>query len=387
MKTRKKYSILYVDDEPNNLNVFRSSFFKKYTLYTATSGREGIKIMEEQQIHLVITDQVMPEMTGLEFLESIKDLQPDTPRMILSGYSDVSDILKAVNEYNIFQYTTKPWNRHNLQMIIQNAIQQWQLKQDNADLIRNLEQKVHERTQSLEKANQELRDAHAVKDKLFSIISHDLRSPLATLSNFVSLLIELDDSFTPAEIRDLGKRIQTSVLRVKDLLNNLLYWSRNQMNDSHAEIQKINLTQIITRNISLFEPTAEQKNIQLQTQSPPETLMVFADNNMLDTVLRNLISNAIKFTKHDGQVYIFTKVIDNQVITEIKDSGVGMSEQVMAGLFESGRHHTTHGTAHEKGTGLGLKLCKEFIELQHGTIWVESQEGKGSTFGFKLPLA
>jgi len=386
MKKRHKYGILYVDDELNNLNVFRSAFFKKYKVYTASSGEAGLKIMQQEEIHLVITDQVMPEMTGLEFLEQIKDLRPDVPRMILSGYSDVGDILKAVNEYNIFQYVVKPWNRQHLQLVIQNALQQWQLKQDNADLIKNLEQKVQERTQSLEQANAELRDVNAVKDKLFSIISHDLRGPLATLSNFIGLLIELDDSFSPSEIRHLGKRIQTSVLHVKDLLNNLLHWSRNQMNNSKTEMEVLELNRLIRRNINLFEATAEQKHIDLQINTDTESLTVMADENMLDTVLRNLISNAIKFTKPEGSISIKSYQSDQRVIVEIKDSGVGMSEAVRKDLFEQGKHYTTHGTAHEKGTGLGLKLCKEFIEMQGGTISVKSIEGEGSTFSFDLSI-
>ncbi|TAD95456.1 MAG: hybrid sensor histidine kinase/response regulator [Bacteroidetes bacterium] len=399
--TAIKYNILYVDDEVNNLHVFRSAFFRFYQIFTAASAKEGMKIMEENEIHLIISDQKMPEITGTEFLAATVAQHPNSMRMILSGYSDIEVIMEAVNKCGIYQYILKPWDRRTLKLIIDNAISKYQLSIDNAKLMADLEnsnnaleEKVNQRTESLEqktklleKTNEELLNVNKIKDKLFSIISHDLRGPIGTLTNFVSTLIQYQDAFSPEEITELAQQIQASVINVGDLLKNLLQWSRLQMSTIVVNAKILNLYSLLEKQQKTLQPTAYQKNIELVLENIPKDLLVKADEDMLNLVLRNLIGNSLKFTDKNGKIRLLAQKEGNFVKVSINDSGVGMSGEVRENLFKADQHHTSYGTANEKGTGLGLKLCKEFVEKQEGEIWVESEEGKGSTFIFTIPSA
>ena len=387
-----KYSILYVDDEKHNLHVFNASFFKYYKIITALSGTEALEILQKETVHLIITDERMPNMTGLEFLEEIANKYVEVPRIILTAYSDISVIIDAVNRCGIYQYVQKPWDRESLKLVIDNALQKYQLEIDKKQLVLDLEmvnqaleEKVLERTQELYKTNHELRSVNAVKDKLFSIIAHDLRSPLNTLSNFVNLLVDFEDAFSPEETKELASQIRDSLQNVNDLLNNLLYWSRNQMQTTHLDIREVDILDAIERAIRVTSHTAQQKYIKLKIDKV-EQESVWADKNMVDVILRNLISNAIKFTHKNGLVYVSGSLEESFYRIDVVDTGVGMDEESLQKLFDVDQHITTYGTANEKGTGIGLKLCHEFAEKQGGKISAKSQVGQGSTFSVWLPI-
>jgi len=387
-----KYSILYVDDEKHNLHVFNASFFKYYKIITALSGTEALEILQKETVHLIITDERMPNMTGLEFLEEIANKYVEVPRIILTAYSDISVIIDAVNRCGIYQYVQKPWDRESLKLVIDNALQKYQLEIDKKQLVLDLEmvnqaleEKVLERTQELYKTNHELRSVNAVKDKLFSIIAHDLRSPLNTLSNFVNLLVDFEDAFSPEETKELASQIRDSLQNVNDLLNNLLYWSRNQMQTTHLDIREVDILDAIERAIRVTSHTAQQKYIKLKIDKV-EQESVWADKNMVDVILRNLISNAIKFTHKNGLVYVSGSLEESFYRIDVVDTGVGMNEESLQKLFDIDQHITTYGTSNEKGTGIGLKLCYEFAEKQGGKISAKSQVGQGSTFSVWLPI-
>lgn len=387
-----KYSILYVDDEKHNLHVFNASFFKYYKIITALSGIEALEILQKETVHLIITDERMPNMTGLEFLEEIANKYVEVPRIILTAYSDISVIIDAVNRCGIYQYVQKPWDRESLKLVIDNALQKYQLEIDKKQLVLDLEmvnqaleEKVLERTQELYKTNHELRSVNAVKDKLFSIIAHDLRSPLNTLSNFVNLLVDFEDAFSPEETKELASQIRDSLQNVNDLLNNLLYWSRNQMQTTHLDIREVDILDAIERAIRVTSHTAQQKYIKLKIDKV-EQESVWADKNMVDVILRNLISNAIKFTHKNGLVYVSGSLEESFYRIDVVDTGVGMNEESLQKLFDIDQHITTYGTSNEKGTGIGLKLCYEFAEKQGGKISAKSQVGQGSTFSVWLPI-
>jgi len=387
-----KYSILYVDDEKHNLHVFNASFFKYYKIITALSGTEALEILQKETVHLIITDERMPNMTGLEFLEEIANKNVEVRRIILTAYSDISVIIDSVNRCGIYQYVQKPWDRESLKLVIDNALQKYQLEIDKKQLVLDLEmvnqaleEKVLERTQELYKTNHELRSVNAVKDKLFSIIAHDLRSPLNTLSNFVNLLVDFEDAFSPEETKELASQIRDSLQNVNDLLNNLLYWSRNQMQTTHLDIREVDILDAIERAIRVTSHTAQQKYIKLKIDKV-EQESVWADKNMVDVILRNLISNAIKFTHKNGLVYVSGSLEESFYRIDVVDTGVGMDEESLQKLFDVDQHITTYGTANEKGTGIGLKLCHEFAEKQGGKISAKSQVGQGSTFSVWLPI-
>jgi len=237
-----------------------------------------------------------------------------------------------------------------------------------------LAQQVAEKTAELEAINN-------AKDKLFSIIAHDLRSPIASLINSLQLL---DNQYlTKEEFLDLSKYLKNNVENVHGMLENLLQWSLSQMKGIKPTLKQFDLNLILNETIVFFEDVANQKQIDLKTNTNP-SLFVYADQNQIQTVLRNLVNNAIKFTHQFGYVAISGDIRDNFAVLKISDSGIGIKQEDLPTIFSVPK--LKRGTAGEKGTGLGLILCKDLIEQNGGKIIVVSEYEKGTTFEILLPI-
>ncbi len=239
-----------------------------------------------------------------------------------------------------------------------------------------------------EKALQErearLRELNATKDKFFSIIAHDLKSPFNSIIGFSSLLSRQMQERDYASIEKYAGIIQNSSLHAMDLLMNLLEWSRSQTGRMLFDPGSIDIVELINQTKALLIASALQKSITVYSEMP-DNLLVFADKDMISTILRNLISNAIKFTDTGGKIVISTEQLSDELVISVLDSGVGMNSESIGKLFRIEENYSTLGTQKEKGTGLGLLLCKEFIDKHGGRIGVESEPGKGSRFFFSIP--
>jgi len=234
------------------------------------------------------------------------------------------------------------------------------------------------------KQNEELMQANTTKDKFFSIIGHDLKGPLNSLTSFSSLLINHTASLTEQEIRTIAKDLDKSLKNLYELLENLLGWARSQTGRLEFKPENFQISDVIKESIRLLSKAALNKKIKIELLVE-DNITVYADLNSVKTVVRNLLSNAIKFTGEEGVISVFVDEWKDKVEIGIHDTGVGMSEEVMNKIFDISAKHSTLGTNEEKGTGLGLILCKEFVERNHGILSVESEEDVGSTFKFTLP--
>lgn len=255
-----------------------------------------------------------------------------------------------------------------------------------------LQQKVEERTLQIEEQNrlivaqiQELKELNLTKDKLFSIIGHDLGNQFNTILGFLEVLISDLKSMDPGKAQYHLTNVYNASKHACDLLENLLTWARMQTNLIEYNPQLFNVNAKITETLGLFQGASAKKNIKINTILTEE-LFIYADVNMFFTVLRNLVANAIKFTQENGTVSISAKRHNNSCEISVNDTGIGIPAENMRKIFSIDSKHKTPGTHGEKGTGLGLVLCREFVEKQHGKIWVESEMGKGSRFSFTLPL-
>lgn len=237
--------------------------------------------------------------------------------------------------------------------------------------------------EEMEKRSEELERLNQVKDKFFSIISHDLRSPINALAGLLDLLDKgaVGQEELPKHVKELKARFN----HTRTLLNNLLDWTLLQMDKLNLQAGKIDIHHIVEENMQLLS-SVQGKDIRLVNEIPRNAIG-FADSNTINLVIRNLMTNAIKFTNDGGEVKINAREKGAEWLVSVTDNGVGMNREVLKMLFDKTAPYTTRGTANEKGTGLGLILCKEFIEKNGGKIWVESEEGKGSTFYFTLPKA
>jgi signal transduction histidine kinase len=242
---------------------------------------------------------------------------------------------------------------------------------------------ILEKTVALKTA--ELKELNASKDKFFSIIAHDLKNPFSSIIGISEILKEETKASANFVLENYATIINNSAVQTFMLLENLLEWANSQRGKIQFTPVSIDLNVLISEEFNILYDRAKEKRIEL-INSLQDNLMIIADKNMIKTILRNLISNAIKFTNKNGEVEV--KALINNVNLEISvsDNGIGMSEEIKVKLFKLDGNLSTRGTEDEKGTGLGLILCKEFVEKHGGKIWVESEEGKGSVFRFTIPL-
>ncbi len=245
--------------------------------------------------------------------------------------------------------------------------------------------KLKELNNKLQDLNHALEVSNSSKDKFFSIIAHDLKSPFNSIIGFINLLKLRIQQLSEEEIQEFIDMMLLTTNNTYKLLENLLEWSRLQTGDISYKPESIEIEEIINENVELMAKVAEKKGIELEVLNH-ESTQVFADKNMVGTVLRNLVSNAIKFTEQGGTVSINYHKVANNVEVCIKDTGIGIPQEMLPKLFDISEKFSTQGTEKEKGTGLGLSLSKEFIEKHGGKISVESEYGKGSTFTFTLPI-
>lgn len=395
-QVKEKEVILCIDDEEIILDALKDqledTWGENYIIETADNPEEAIEIFEEltaegYKIPVVISDYLMPQMKGDEVLRRIHEISPDTHKILLTGHASIEGVTNAINFAKLYRYIPKPWDKEDLALTIKEAIrsfvQEKQIRDQNEELAAlnaSLEEKVKIRTAELEFAN-------ATKDKFFSIIGHDLKGSFNTLIGFSEILIEdFEELDNEGKLNFLNriKRLSENAYR---LLQNLLDWARMQTGRINYDPEFFDLGYITKDIVEMQQDHAGSKGISMVCDIPEDTY-VFADKNMIHTILRNLSSNSLKFTNEGGEVKISStpsKFRKNAVDIAVIDNGIGMSKDKLSKLFKISEKVKTYGTAKEEGTGLGLILCREFIEKNKGEIRVESTPGEGSKFIFTLP--
>ncbi|NOX17811.1 MAG: PAS domain S-box protein [Chlorobi bacterium] len=270
-------------------------------------------------------------------------------------------------------------NEEELNRLIEEIYEEQDRIEENASELVQLNAK-------LEISEEKLQELNSRKDRFFSILAHDLKNPFTALIGYSEMLLLDYDEFSEEEKKEFIGVIFKTSKNVYELLENLLDWSRMQTGKLEMSPKIIDFHSVAKDVYNLTYGNATKKQIELEFSIPEKTL-VFADKNAVSTVLRNLVTNAIKFTSKEGKISVKSEEEENYFKITVEDNGLGISEEVIGKLFRIDSAHTTSGTANEKGTGLGLILCKELVEKSGGTIWVESEEGKGSKFIFTLAKA
>ena len=263
---------------------------------------------------------------------------------------------------------------------------QFRLKKKTNNLLRSKNDQLRDTNKKLTISEYNLKELNATKDKFFSIIAHDLKNPFQSLLGFSETLYNQIDELSKDEISEYIKIIFESSQNLFNLLGNLLQWSKSQLGSIKLSPRPINLYDSIDDVLSLLGISAQKKNVKIES-SIEKDAVVFADKHVVSTILRNLISNALKFTNQGGEIKISSVVSNNKITVSIEDNGKGISEENLEKLFRIDQGYSTKGTENESGTGLGLILCKDLISQSNGEIFVESTLGKGSNFQFVLPIS
>ncbi|HTX88724.1 MAG TPA: hybrid sensor histidine kinase/response regulator [Bacteroidales bacterium] len=370
-KNNKLFRVLVVDDNPRNIQVIGSILKDSgYDVGFALNGSEALDMLSDSlDFDLVLLDIKMPGMDGFEvcsFMQQDERLK-EIPVIFLSASHDIEIIIAALNAGGV-DYVSKPFNSQELISRVNTHIQ-----------LRFKSQELKQNAIELEKLNN-------TKDKFFSIIAHDLRNPFGGILLIAKTLRESLPTCSPEEIdRQIGLIISATEGGFK-LLENLLVWSRSQTGAIKFEPAEFSLEKMIKKVIELILPQATAKNIGIEFQSKPARIRIRTDEAMFCHVLRNLLSNSIKFTKGGGTVKVEANMVGTSVEISVADDGIGISASDQARLFRiDGQISSRPGTLEEAGSGLGLILCKEFMDKMGGTIQVESELGNGSRFTFTLP--
>ncbi len=337
---------------------------------------DGVIVLDKDNF---IMDLNPAAKTSLKIQESIKGRKLE---LILPALSEISASAESGKELRTEAFLPLPVNRWF--EVMRNPLKDARERQLGSLLI--LHDITHRKRseEQLKKLAGDLTELNAMKDRLYSIIGHDLRSPFNSILGFAELLANSYDEFTDDDRRTFANNILAASRNTFNLLENLLEWSRIQMGRTPFNPEEINLSLMINETFHLLRLSAEQKNIRL-TVDVPSQQTVPADRNMLNTMLRNLISNGIKFTMPGGAVKVSSSMHNGFLEIRVSDNGVGMIDSIQKKLFRIDSLVSTPGTSNEKGTGLGLILCKEFIEKHGGTIRVDSRIGEGTTFTLNFP--
>jgi two-component system, sensor histidine kinase and response regulator len=354
-------NILIVDDIPDNLRVLGGILKAEgYKIRPVLNGELALQVAEKEKPDLILLDIMMPGLDGYEFCRQFKrnpELK-DIPVIFISALNDTKDIVNAFALGGV-DYITKPF----------------QAEEVTARIATHLK---------ICRQSQELKELNATKDKFFSIIAHDLRNPIGNMlmiSEMISEKGKLDDD-TVYSLIEMQKELSKDTLQ---LLENLLNWARANTNKIEYNPDYLSVSSIVNECIESSKVQLINKNISATVDYSIQD-KAFADENMFRVIVRNLLSNAIKFTPSGGTINISTSLgKNNSVIIAVKDNGIGMTKEIIENLFRIDVNVSRPGTDGESSNGLGLLLCKEFVEKNGGKIWAESEEGKGSVFSFTVP--
>lgn len=364
---RSDYKILIVDDVVSNVLLLKILLTnEKFQVCTANCGNMCIEQARSEKPDLILLDVMMPDISGFDtavILKKDPELA-DIPIIFLTALNSPSDLVKGF-QVGASDFLSKPFNKEEL-------------------IVRVMHQIVLVAAKRLiQKQNRELMATINNRDKMYSVIAHDLRSPMASIRMVLNLVVaSTSPELVGPELFELLDKANRESEEVHDLLDNLLKWTKSQTGRLNVVLQDLDLNDIIPGVVDIFEMIAATKKIHLSYSG--SSVIVRADNDMLKTIVRNFMSNAIKFSPEDSTIAINVGVDGDFAKISVTDNGVGIAASRIGSIFHKGE--TTYGTGGEEGSGLGLQLCQDFAHKIGGDVMVESVEGKGSTFSVLVPL-
>lgn len=366
---RSDYKILIVDDVMSNVLLLKILLTnEKFQVCTANCGNACIEQARKEHPDLILLDVMMPDINGFDTAVIMKkdDELKDIPIIFLTALNTPQDLVKGF-QVGASDFLTKPFNKEELVMRVMQQISLVAAKR------------------IIEKQNKELKATLNNRDKMYSVIAHDLRSPMASIRMVLNLVVASASPETVgAELYELLDKANKESEDVHDLLDNLLKWTKSQTGRLNVVMQDLDLNDIIPGVVDIFEMIAQTKQIKLNYQGSNVPVVVTADNDMLKTVVRNFMSNAIKFSPANSSVDIELTTEGENAKISVRDHGVGIAPERLNSIFNKGE--TTYGTGGEEGSGLGLQLCQDFASKIGGYCTVESTLGDGSTFSVFVPL-
>lgn len=372
-----EYKILVVDDVQSNVLLLKALLGREgFNIIYAMNGAEALEKVKNESPDLILLDVMMPDMDGFEVAGRLKvePSQAEIPIIFLTALNDSASVVKGF-QLGANDFISKPFRREELLIRVEHQLS---LVDARRIILRQTE---------------ELRKTIAGRDKLYSVIAHDLRSPMASIKMLCNtIMMSIEPGSVPADVFEMLEMANKTSEEVFSLLDNLLKWTKSQLGKLSNVPQPVDVVGLVDGVLEVFRPIAESKSISLALENSIESVEVVVDIEMIKSVVRNLISNAIKFSHKDTTIVARVEIrpkendANKEVVVTVSDKGCGIKEEDQPKLLNEATHFTTFGTNSEEGSGLGLLLCKDFVTKNHGQLWFTSKPGIGSDFCFSLPI-
>ena len=382
-----RHTILVVDDEPDVVKSVQDLLRLEFKVLGATRAKAAMEIMRTEEVHVVMTDQRMPEITGVEFLRQIRGDYPEAIRLLFTGYADIRAVIDAINQGNVYRYITKPWDPEELETIIRQAVERYDLLVERRRLMENLQVSNKE----LENANTELSRANELKRAFIQVASHELRTPLTILLGLEQLALQQTIESNP--MRPLLIRMDSAGKRLQRIIDQLVKMLSAGTFDRALDRKPTDLAALLNDAAEDVRPFINLRKQDLAIEVPADLGSYDIEAAKIRDCVSHLLLNAVKFTPDGGKVTLAAaRTPGGGVEIRVSDTGTGIDASCRARLFEpffTGFDVSHHSSGHyefgRRGLGLGLSIARAFVEMHGGTIVCTSDVGKGSTFTITLP--
>ncbi|MDE1920548.1 MAG: hybrid sensor histidine kinase/response regulator [Candidatus Omnitrophica bacterium] len=366
----KPIHVLFLDDEYLVLQFIGHQFANEpYGVSLTSDPDQAMETVRKENIKVVVSDQLMPKIQGVQFLQNVKQFNPEIVRILLTAHTDFSAAEEAINIGEVYRVISKPWKSTDLLSAVQHAIERYDLMEKS------------------EQTNRKLKAMYEVQREFTSTVSHELRTPLASIKTAIDLVIKKTLGAINPEQEEVLGRAKKNVDRLKRLIDDILDLTKMESGKLKMSFMKNDIHQTIREVAEAQRDFAQSRGLYLKTALDGHVPYISFDSDRITQVLNNLVSNAIKFTKRGGiTIKTTNKYQDDYVLVSVIDTGKGISEENLSKLFQKFHQIESPHENEEGGTGLGLAISKEIISLHGGRIWVESKLERGTTFQFVLPL-
>jgi signal transduction histidine kinase len=390
-RSTRRPTLLIVDDEPDVLDSLRHLFHRRYRVLTSETGEEALKALAAEPVQVILSDQRMPGMTGDQFLKAARERCPETIRLLFTGYAEIQTVIDAVNEGGIFRYIHKPWDVGELEAVVAQAADQYELLAER----RRLLDELRLANSRLLLANRDLEESDRLKTAFLEVASHEFNTPITIVQGLSELLKLVNPERDPAE-REIVEQIADSAGQLAKMVGSTLKLMRAGDFRNPLRRTDTNLSDLLKEVAAQAIPFARARGLNFQVDVP-ESLGIFSiDADKIRDAVLNLLTNAIKFTPDRGDVRLAAQLdhdhAGNLAIIEVVDHGIGLEPRALAHLFEpfftefdTDTHSSGNFGFRKRGLGLGLSLVKKFAELHGGTVSAESVPGEGTRVVMTLP--
>lgn len=383
-----KPCLLVVDDEPDLVQSVQDLLRFDYRVLGATRASEGLKMMQGERVHIVMSDQRMPEMTGVEMLRRVKETHPDTIRLLFTAYADLNAVIDAINQGSVYRYISKPWEVEDLKATLRQAYDFYRLQEERRFLLKEVQAK----NVMLASANNDLRRANDLKKAFIKVASHELRTPLTILLGLSEHAVRMTKP--QPELHALADRIRLSGVRLSERVDQVVKMLLAENFERPLQRKEVEAGPLLQSSVAEVAQFAELRQQQLQVSVPEDLGTLNVEPDKIRDALTQILINAVKFTPNGGMIGLSaSRQADGTLHLTIADTGMGIEPENLARIFEPfftrfdvSRHSSGTFEYNKCGLGLGLSVAKAFVEMHGGTLTVESTLGKGTTFTMELPV-